>query len=122
MFLYKAKHGTRPESQGEEIAYWRKCNQIRNWFDTHLEGGVENCEFSPVSKDDIEHLIADCYQVLDHHRLAKELMPTRSGFFFGSTDYDEWYYSDLTYTVSTLLAALSKIDWDTEDVYYYEWW
>jgi hypothetical protein len=30
--------------------------------------------------------------------VAKELLPTQAGFFFGSTDYDEYYYEDLVYT------------------------
>jgi hypothetical protein len=31
--------------------------------------------------------------------LAKELLPTQEGFFFGSTDYDQWYASDLELTI-----------------------
>lgn len=34
--------------------------------------------------------------------LAQELLPTQSGFFFGSTDYDQWYWWDLEYTVEKL--------------------
>ena len=30
--------------------------------------------------------------------LAKELLPTAEGFFFGSTDYNEYYYQDLVNT------------------------
>lgn len=38
---------------------------------------------------------------------ASRLLPTESGFFFGSTDYDENYISDVQYTVEVLELALS---------------
>jgi hypothetical protein len=37
-------------------------------------------------------------EVLEDHSKASELLPTAIGFFFGSTDYDEWYFKDLEYT------------------------
>lgn len=37
-------------------------------------------------------------KVLDDHSLASELLPTQSGFFFGGTEYDEYYFLDLDYT------------------------
>lgn len=32
---------------------------------------------------------------IDNPELAQDLLPTQSGFFFGSTSYDEWYLEDL---------------------------
>lgn len=122
MFLVKRKKGSTNFGDDEQLVYWRKCNQIREWFAQHLEEGVANCEYSMVTKDDIENLIADCYMVLDHHSLASEILPTSPGFFFGSTDYDEWYFEDLQYTITNLLKALGEVDWDKENMFYYEWW
>lgn len=34
-------------------------------------------------------------KVIKDSSLAKELLRTQSGFFFGSTEYDEWYLADL---------------------------
>lgn len=34
--------------------------------------------------------------------MAKEILPTTSGFFFGSTEYDQYYISDLKRTVEIL--------------------
>jgi hypothetical protein len=39
---------------------------------------------------------------------AKELLPTRSGFFFGSIDYDKYYYDDLVYTRDVLDKLLAE--------------
>jgi hypothetical protein len=44
--------------------------------------------------------------------LAEELLPSHSGFFFGSTEYDEWYFKDLTRTVEIIDRCLaSKFDY-----------
>jgi hypothetical protein len=39
-------------------------------------------------------------------RVAHELLPTQEGFFFGGTDYDEWYVQDLKDTVMQIDRAL----------------
>ena len=105
-----------------ELCYWRKANQIRQWFCDHLENGVENCTHSLVTKENIEELIDTCKIVLKEHSLAASLLPTTSGFFFGSTDYNEWYFKELESTIEKLEEALTLVDWDNEEVYYYEWW
>lgn len=46
--------------------------------------------------------ITEVGQVLEDSTVAKKLLPTKSGSFFGSTDYDQWYWWDLEYTVQKL--------------------
>lgn len=47
-------------------------------------------------------------KVIEDPLLAHTLLPTTSGFFFGSTGYNEWYVEDLKDTVQILQDALSK--------------
>jgi len=56
-------------------------------------------------------------RVMENVSVAKELLPTEEGFFFGSTDYNEWYYRDLETTKRLLADALSS---DKEIDFYYE--
>lgn len=119
MYLEKSKVNSKDY---EEVAYWRKANQIREWFNSHLEYGVENCEHTLVDKEDLEQLLEDCKKVLEDHTLAEELLPTSSGFFFGSTDYDEWYFEELEETIKMLERILKETDFENENIYYYEWW
>lgn len=42
--------------------------------------------------------------------VAQALLPTQEGFFFGGTDYDEYYYADLEHTRDALTAALAQQD------------
>jgi hypothetical protein len=52
---------------------------------------------------------------MDQQELAAELLPTTSGFFFGSTDYDEWYYTDIQRTVDICNFCLSlPLEWSFE--------
>lgn len=54
--------------------------------------------------------------VIHDPSVAQELLPTQSGFFFGSTDYNEWYIEDLKHTKEILEAALA----DKDAAYYYQ--
>ena len=92
-----------------EVGYWRKANQIHNWFLEHCgprdyETGevIDDCRSIEVSVDKLEQLLKECQMVLADHSLAQVYLPTQSGFFFGSTEYDEYYFDDLEHTVKVL--------------------
>ena len=90
------------------MAYWRKCNQVHQWFVDNVQDGEDNCGTYFVSREHLETLIDLCKQVLADHSLADELLPSQAGFFFGSTDYDEWYFKDLENTVKQLTRCLAS--------------
>lgn len=50
-------------------------------------------------------------KILQDDSVAKELLPTQEGFFFGGTGYDEWYWKDLEYTVEAIDEALKDIEY-----------
>jgi len=88
------------------IGYWRKANQIHNWFVQNVQDGQDDCRDYYVSREKLEELLSICEKVLEDKSLAAELLPTSSGFFFGSTDYDEYYEMDLRETVILLTKIL----------------
>ena len=111
------------------VGYWRKANEIHKWFIDHLGLPEDfNCEHAEVSKEDLEELIETCKFVLgrrdknDAIKVAEEKLPTQGGFFFGGTDYDEYYYEDLEYTIKELEGVIQETDWDNEIVAYGCWW
>jgi len=55
---------------------------------------------------------------------ADELLPPQSGFFFGSTDVDEWYLEQLKYTVERLdvLLELPEVKNHKINFYYSSSW
>lgn len=54
--------------------------------------------------------------------VAEELLPTTSGFFFGNTDYNEWYVEDIANTIEIVQRVLETTDFDKEMVYYVSSW
>ena len=94
------------------MGYWRKANQIHNWFVTNLADGVDECQVITVRREDLEQLKELCIEVLAVKELAEDLLPTGAGFFFGSTTYDEYYYADLNDTIGIINKCLeSKFDY-----------
>ena len=74
-------------------AYFRKVNFLFKYYEDRGKMYDQCYAFTDV--DDIDDIIDKCEQVLADHSLAHSLLPTQSGFFFGSTDYDDWYFSDV---------------------------
>jgi len=94
------------------MGYWRKVNSVHNWFVEICGGGVDECQPMYVNTQHLEELRELCLQVLRDNSLAEELLPTSAGFFFGSTDFDEYYFKDLAYTVTVIDRCLkSKFDY-----------
>jgi hypothetical protein len=109
----------------EEVGYWRKSNQIHNWFVQNVQNGIDNCGTYFVGKEQLEELLQLCKQILANNQLAEELLPSASGFFFGSTEYDEWYFNDLTHTVQIIESLLSEQNergYIDGDIYYHSSW
>lgn len=77
-----------------QLNYFRKVNFLVKFFKTKGMD-VENQRPFWVDKEDCEELLSLCNQVLSDHSKASELLPTMPGFFFGSTDYDTFYFDDV---------------------------
>jgi hypothetical protein len=142
------------------VMYWRKANQIHNWFVTNVDERAQE-ERTYVSREQLIELRDTCQEVLDKTELepgkihagtswsggdrverfedgmvianpevAESLLPTTSGFFFGSTDYNEWYLKDLQATIEGIDLALANqavkvIDgkeYHSTEFYYYASW
>ena len=105
----------------EEIGYWRKANQIHNWFVQNVQNGNDDCGSHYVSVELLEELSTNCKAVLTDHSKAEELLPSSSGFFFGGTEYDEWYFDQLEQTVEIIDGILTEMkENDTHYEFYYE--
>ena len=92
----------------EEVAYWRKANAIHKWFVENVQGGVDDCGAYPVQKADLKKLLSLVNKSLRSKKLAPKLLPTQSGFFFGSTEYGEWFFQDLNDTKKKLTEILKS--------------
>ena len=105
------------KSYAPYVAYWRKVNFIYAYFDSKgLLDHESECAWADV--EDIKDIIQRCKKVLADKDDATndELLPTQSGFFFGSTEYDSWYYDDAKNTIKQLKKVLRGLK-DDEQLY-----
>ena len=106
------------------VGYFRKVNFLVKYF-ADLGFDVENQIPFYITKDQVTELRNRCQTVLDDHSQAEDLLPTMSGFFFGSTDYNEYYFEDvkqvLKYCEETLLPMFDDLD-DRESIYFSTWY
>ena len=136
----------------EEMIYWRKANAIHKFLcdngeeiteqiiykvsKTNLEDLLDKC------KEVLEKAVLEKGKIQNGKRLTKEgwqpiledgdtivneeeisdILPTCEGFFFGSTDYDQYYLSDILKTKEELEKILPTIDFEKDDVYYLASW
>ena len=104
----------------EELGYWRKANAIHQWFVDNVQDGVDECQESYVTTEQLQQLLDIVKQVQADHTLAPTLLPTESGFFFGSTEYDRYYFEDLEDTRHILEGAVTEEG--ITDIFYKSSW
>ncbi len=103
-----------------EVGYWRKANAIHRWFVDNVQGGTDDCGTYYVSRDHLVQLKSLCKSVLNDPDNANSVLPTASGFFFGSTDYGSFYFEDLEYTIGLVDRCLElPEEWSFS--YYSSW-
>ena len=86
-------------------AYFRKVNFLYGYFADSLVD-----EVAWVTREDVEDIIDRCERVKKDHSLADELLPTQGGFFFGSTQYDDWYFTDIEDVLKQFKHLLKMMD------------
>jgi hypothetical protein len=113
----------------EEVGYWRKANAVHKWFVEHVQNGVDDCGEYEVELEQLKQLKQLCESVLSDSSVAHDVLPTRSGFFFGSTEYDEWYFNDIDHTLVVINEVLSEVVTSKDgtehlpgDIYYHSSW
>ena len=101
-------------------AYWRKANQIHAWFVNNVQQGNDDCGEYYVSHEKLKELLATCQQAL--FTKDPNLLPPQSGFFFGGTDIDEWYWRDIKETIKKLKRVLELSEMSKLSFYYTSSW
>ena len=103
-----------------EVAYWRKANYIHKWFVDNVQEGIDNCGEYWVSNEKMQELYDTCVRALET-KDATILSPT-DGFFFGSTDIDQWYWDDIESTKEKIKSLLEDKRLAGYDFYYRSSW
>ena len=116
------KTGMKVKEISFEAMYWRKANAIHKWFVDKCQDGVDECQETYVDVARLKELVDTCKIVLADKKKANTLLPPQSGFFFGSTDIDQYYLDDLQDTVDRLGDLLNMPNVEQFSFYYQSSW
>ena len=99
------------------------CISYNNWFIQNCADGVDECQPIYVSIQKAKELLETIKIVKKNRDKANEILPTQSGFFFGGTEYDEWYFEALNYTEELLIKLIDFCNRNKEyDMIYQASW
>ena len=99
-----------------------KCTEVL-WVADIKYGKVSyGYSFKKVGNEFVkeEHL-EDGYIIENAEEVAK-ILPTSDGFFFGSTEYNQWYYEDIKRTIAEINKVLKETDFENEYLVYRASW
>lgn len=129
-----------PDDAVRQIWYGRKENAIHRWFVVNTQNGEDDCRYGIVPICKLRELRECLQSVLDvyHDPKLKELppeekfeklqeefeakLPTQSGFFFGTTEYDRYYIEGVKELHGTLTKLLDDPGLEKYDYYYHSSW
>lgn len=106
------------EMWDNEVMYWRKFNAIHNWFVENVQNSIDDCGDYLVSKEKLTNLVNLINEILfpincnicKEKEIIEKLLPPKSGFFFGSTDIDDYFIRNLKDTYTDLKEVLNTFD------------
>jgi len=104
----------------EEVMYWRKVNAVHAWFVENVQDGIDECQESRVTIEQLDELATICEKVIRDKN--PELLPASSGFFFGSTEYDEYYYQEVEETAKVLREEIRNNQEEYPEYFYQASW
>jgi len=121
-FGEKARRDIRPNKIShivEEVGYWRKANHIHNWFVDNCQDGIDECQEASVDIEQLKELRDICSEVVKKKdaEFSSENLPTGSGFFFGNTEYNEYYYEDCKDTIKIIDEIIKSEEVKPEGCY-----
>jgi hypothetical protein len=101
------------------VMYWRKANAIHGWFVDNVQNGEDDCKCYELSIDELISLRDACSEALDNR--DDDALPTRQGFFFGSTEKDDYYWDDIQATHDKLNDLITQHTHDMHYTYQASW-
>ena len=98
--IYNKLVGEKEEQK--ELLYWRKCDEVVDWFGSILGTEIENCENYEIDKAILEKLL----YALEN----------------GELEYPEWCAVNKKKDIKTLKAFIKKKDFTKIKLIFTNWW
>lgn len=84
-----------------QVGYWRKDDELHDWFVANVQGGKDDCGYYEVTKEHLERLLWDIQVQIDKAPIIPD---------------------SLRRTKKILTSVLKKTDWETETIVYHASW
>lgn len=108
-----------PICLGIRIAYWRKFNALHAWMVKNVQNDEDDCGEYIVTEEHLKKLQGDLSSITEEN--AKDVLPVKPGFFFGGTDYDEWYWKEVESLKCTINHLIDQQEREFMYVYSSSW-
>ena len=102
------------------IGYWRKFNALHNWFVAKVQNGEDECNPHIVTLDHLKLLEGELKEINKEN--ASKILPTGAGFFFGGTDYDDYYWQDVERLKGEVIYYITQIEHREKTLIYRSSW
>lgn len=99
----------------EEAGYFRKFNALHNWIVTHCGNNVDDQYPIKLEFVKLKELLNILELIDEKTGNAKTLLPTQSGFFFGSTEYDDYYYDNIEVAILIIKKLIEWVEKNKEE-------
>jgi hypothetical protein len=118
-----------------KVLQWRKANAIHEWFVQNVQRGEDDCKDYYVSREKLEELLSTLGRALDIRKhqgddmvdptadeTIEDILPTQQGFFFGTYEYDDYYWSEVERTYEAINGLLNNDKFESFDFEYSSSW
>ena len=103
-----------------KLGYWRKFNALHAWFVENVQKGTDDCGRYIVTEHHLLKLQKDLSEITPEN--AGEKLPTQGGFFFGNTDYDDWYWQEVERLKAFVSYVLCQVYHEERTIIYQSSW
>ena len=97
----------------DKLSAIKPVRKVKHWY-------REEDKSKPNPVENKDYWVENIYRKADKE-LAEDLLPSQSGFFFGSTEYNQWYWQDVKEVNEWVTDLLENLK-DDEMVLMYCWW
>ena len=115
----------------EYVGYWRKFNALHNYIVENFADGRDDYQHIGLTEGDLRNILntlqeakyildSDASDELKSDKLS-DVFPTAEGFFFGATEYGDYYAECVDNTILLLTDLLDECD-DYCSFYYQASW
>lgn len=116
MYLYRMPRYKNTTAK-EEVGYWRKADQIHNWFVENVQNGADDCDFYECTEEDLGKLLEICMTVKNGITMVPGKIHVGTTYFKGTVteNYEDGMVIEDTSIAEELLPTCAGFFFGSTD-------